>query len=169
MQPRPGEAGRAAEGGGLAQTASGLSEIEPADRLLKSEEGLTPKSRQARHTTPREVRPARAALCRSFLVACGRWVWRARARQARRRQPPVALRLCARRGRRCTRCCPAGCRGGSLGAGARPRRPGRRMQAPAAAGTPCMLPLLRVCVAAQRGAVPAGGDRLRHLVVPHLL
>jgi len=63
VQPRPGEASRAAEGGGLAQTASGLSEIEPADRLLKSEEGLTPKSRQARHTTPREVRPALQELC----------------------------------------------------------------------------------------------------------
>jgi len=49
----------------------------------------------------------------------------------------MALRLCLERGRRCTRCCPAGCRGGSLGAGARPRRPGRRMQALAAAGTPC--------------------------------
>ena len=46
------------EGSGLARSASAHSEIEPAERLLKSEEGLaplTPKTRQARHTTPREV------------------------------------------------------------------------------------------------------------------
>ena len=58
LQPRPGEGGRAAEGSGLARSASAQSEIEPAERLLKSEEGLaplTPKTRQARHTTPREV------------------------------------------------------------------------------------------------------------------
>lgn len=59
VQPRPGEGGRAPEGSGLARSASTHSEIEPAERLLKSEEGLaplTPKTRQARHTTPREVR-----------------------------------------------------------------------------------------------------------------
>ena len=57
LQPRPGEGGRSAEGSGLARSASVHSEIEPAERLLKSEEGLamTPKTRQARHTTPREV------------------------------------------------------------------------------------------------------------------